>query len=73
MLYSGTKTIPEISKAEVIAPNELVILERELFKAKTMYDSVVGFKGRIKWREEINAVATEIDELRKKTASRNQT
>jgi hypothetical protein len=38
-------------------------LERELKKAQQMYDVVVGFQGRIKWRREIEAVEVEIRKL----------
>ncbi len=38
-------------------------LERELKKTQQMYDVVVGFQGRIKWRREIEAVEMEIRKL----------
>jgi len=38
-------------------------LERELKRAQQMYDVVVGFQGRIKWRREIEAVQTEIRKI----------
>jgi hypothetical protein len=38
-------------------------LERELQKAKQMYEVVVGFQGRIKWRRQIEAVQEELRRL----------
>ena len=38
-------------------------LERELKKAERMYNMVVGFEGRTRWRREITAVRTEIDRI----------
>jgi len=38
-------------------------LERELKRAQQMYEVVVGFQGRIKWRREIDAVQTEIRKI----------
>ncbi|MFW5857162.1 MAG: hypothetical protein ACOCX4_04710 [Planctomycetota bacterium] len=38
-------------------------LERELRKAQHMYQQVVGFEGRLKWRKEMEAVKKEIDRL----------
>ena len=38
-------------------------LERELRKAQQMYEVVVGFQGRIKWRREMEAVQYEIRKL----------
>jgi hypothetical protein len=38
-------------------------LERELQKAQQMYEVVVGFEGRIKWRRQILAVQQEIHRL----------
>lgn len=35
-------------------------LERELRKAEHMYDVVVGYEGRVKWRREMDAVKAEI-------------
>ena len=42
------------------ARERLRSLERELRRAQQMYDIVVGFQGRIKWRREIEGVQTEI-------------
>ncbi|GMV84141.1 MAG: hypothetical protein AMXMBFR7_53250 [Planctomycetota bacterium] len=39
-------------------------LERELRRAQQMYDIVVGFQGRLKWRREIEAVEIEIRKIR---------
>lgn len=38
-------------------------LERELKKAEDMYNMVVGFEGRKRWRREISAVQAEIDRI----------
>ena len=38
-------------------------LERELRKAQNMYQQVVGFEGRLKWRKEMEAVKEEIERL----------
>lgn len=38
-------------------------LERELRKAQNMYQQVVGFEGRLKWRKEMEAVKKEIERL----------
>lgn len=38
-------------------------LERELQKAQQMYEVVVGFEGRVKWRRQIVAVQEEIRHL----------
>jgi hypothetical protein len=38
-------------------------LERELQKAQQMYEVVVGFEGRVKWRRQIVAVQEEIHRL----------
>jgi len=38
-------------------------LERELKKAEHMYDMVIGFEGRTRWRREITAVRAEIDRI----------
>ncbi len=40
-------------------------LERELKKAEHMYQVVVGYEGRVKWRREMDAVKTEIMKLEK--------
>jgi hypothetical protein len=43
--------------------DRLKALERELRKAQQMYEVVVGFQGRIKWRREMEAVQHEIRKL----------
>jgi hypothetical protein len=40
-------------------------LERELRKAEHMYQVVVGYEGRIKWRREMEAVKSEIGKIEK--------
>ena len=40
--------------------DRLRALERELLRARQMYDVVVGTPGRIKWRREMDAVKAEI-------------
>lgn len=64
MIYNDTP------KERTLAPesglrrdDRLKALERELRKAQQMYDVVVGFQGRIKWRREIEAVQHEIRKL----------
>jgi hypothetical protein len=47
-------------------------LERELKKAQHMYEVVVGFEGRLKWRREMEAVRAEIKKL-EEVASREAT
>lgn len=41
----------------------LKALERELKKAQQIYEAVVGFQGRIRWRREVEAVQHEIRKL----------
>ena len=41
----------------------LKALARELRRAENMYDMVVGFEGRIKWRREMEAVKAEIRKI----------
>lgn len=43
--------------------DRLKALERELKKAQQMYEVVVGFQGRIKWRREMEAVQYEIRKI----------
>ena len=45
-------------------------LERELQKAQQMYEVVVGFEGRVKWRRQIVAVQ---EEIRRLNEARTQT
>ncbi len=44
-------------------PERIRALERELQKAEHMYEVVVGFEGRVKWRREMEAVRTELRRL----------
>jgi hypothetical protein len=64
MIYNDTPrektTAPESGMRR---DDRLKALERELKKAQQMYDVVVGFQGRIKWRREIEAVQHEIRKL----------
>ncbi|MFH0910670.1 MAG: hypothetical protein V1918_04070 [Planctomycetota bacterium] len=43
--------------------DRLRALEREFRKARHMYQQVVGFEGRLKWRKEMDAVRKEIERL----------
>jgi hypothetical protein len=64
MIYNDTPkdqtTAPESGMRR---DDRLKALERELKKAQQMYEVVVGFQGRIKWRREIEAVQHEIRKL----------
>ena len=44
-------------------PERIRALERELKKAEHMYEVVVGFEGRVKWRREMEAVRKELRRL----------
>ena len=44
-------------------PERIRALERELKKAEHMYEVVVGFEGRVKWRREMEAVRAELRRL----------
>ncbi len=44
-------------------PERIRALERELKKAEHMYEVVVGFEGRVKWRREMEAVRVELRRL----------
>jgi len=64
MIYNDTP------KDQITAPesgmrrdDRLKALERELKKAQQMYEVVVGFQGRIKWRREMEAVQHEIRKI----------
>lgn len=48
--------------------DRLKALERELKKAQQMYEVVVGFQGRIKWRREMEAVQHEIRKITEQEA-----
>ena len=47
-----------ISRAD--AEERLRVLDRELIKVQEMYDLVVGFENRTRWRSEITAIQTEM-------------
>ncbi|HYF52014.1 MAG TPA: hypothetical protein VEJ63_21575 [Planctomycetota bacterium] len=72
MIYNDTPkdqtTAPESGMRR---DDRLKALERELKKAQQMYEVVVGFQGRIKWRREIEAVQHEIRKLTESEASEN--
>jgi hypothetical protein len=46
-----------------VRERRLHILEAELKKVEEMYDRVVGFENRLRWRREVSAVQTEIETL----------
>ena len=56
------ETISRSSRADM---ERLRALERELKKAEHMYQVVVGYEGRVKWRREMDAVRDEIMKLEK--------
>jgi hypothetical protein len=51
--------------------DRLKTLEREFKKAQQMYEVVVGFQGRIKWRREMEAVQHEIRAVLESEESEN--
>ena len=53
-------TAPE---SDMRRDDRLRALERELKKAQQMYDVVVGYQGRIKWRREMESVQHEIRKI----------
>jgi ribosome-binding protein aMBF1 (putative translation factor) len=53
-------TAPE---SDMRRDDRLRALEREFKKAQQMYDVVVGYQGRIKWRREMEAVQHEIRKI----------
>ncbi|MEI6232978.1 MAG: hypothetical protein WCT04_07995 [Planctomycetota bacterium] len=55
-----TTTAPESGMRR---DDRLRALEREFKKAQQMYDVVVGYHGRIKWRREMEAVQHEIRKI----------
>lgn len=65
MIYDTTKRQKEedepLGRRDDV--ERLRALERELQKAQQMYEVVVGFEGRIKWRRQILAVQEEIHRL----------
>jgi len=52
--------------------DRLRALERELKKAQQMYDVVVGYQGRIKWRREMEAVQHEIRKIAEQESDTEQ-
>jgi len=54
-----------ISRSSRADMERLRALERELKKAEHMYQVVVGYEGRVKWRREMDAVKAEIMKLDK--------
>jgi hypothetical protein len=67
MIYEpGTRRAE--SEGQGDGADELGRAEHELEKAKAMYDAVVGFEGRMKWRKKI-AEAQEAIRLLQETAS----
>ena len=56
--WSRRKNYPRADDRE-----RLQALERELKKAEHMYDMVIGFEGRTRWRREISAVRAEISRI----------
>ena len=64
MIYNDTpKEQTTASESGMRRDDRLKALERELKKAQQMYDVVIGFQGRIKWRREVEAVQYEIRKL----------
>src|ERR1700748_3980694 len=62
-------TAPE---SDMRRDDRLRALERELKKAQQMYDVVVGYQGRIKWRREMEAVQHEIRKIAEQEAETDQ-
>ncbi|MFA4987762.1 MAG: hypothetical protein WC712_14375 [Candidatus Brocadiia bacterium] len=50
--------------AAVRIPKELETLNMQLNKARELYNSVVGFESRLRWRREIRHLEVEIDRVR---------
>jgi len=70
MIYNDTpKEQTTAAESGVRRDDRLKALERELKKAQQMYDVVVGFQGRIKWRREMEAVQYEIRKIMEADAS----
>ena len=64
MIYNDTpREHTTASESGMRRDDRLKALERELRKAQQMYEVVVGFHGRIKWRREMEAVQYEIRKL----------
>jgi len=62
-IYNDTPRERTLSEGGPRRDDRLKALERELKKAQQMYDVVVGFQGRIKWRREIEAVQHEVRKI----------
>lgn len=62
---SGRPVTKSKSKKRKDKRERMETLEREFNRAKNMYEIVIGFEGRMKWRNEMEAVRTEIDKLEK--------
>jgi hypothetical protein len=62
-IYNDTPRERTLTEGGPRRDDRLKALERELKKAQQMYDVVVGFQGRIKWRREIEAVQHEIRKI----------
>ena len=64
MIYNNApKERTNAPESTIRRDDRLKALERELKKAQQMYEVVVGFQGRIKWRREMEAVQYEIRKL----------
>ncbi|HEY3320645.1 MAG TPA: hypothetical protein VGP72_09285 [Planctomycetota bacterium] len=64
MIYNDTpRDQTSAPESDMRRDDRLKTLERELRKAQQMYDVVIGFQGRIKWRREMEAVQYEIRKL----------
>lgn len=68
MIYDPRRRAPLPDGMEKDDADELRRAERDLETARTMYDAVVGFEGRMKWRKKI-AEAQEAIRLLQETAS----
>lgn len=64
-IYSQDEKVPAIE--EKVLPRDdtdrMRALERELRRAETMYQNVIGFEGRLKWRREMEDVKKEMVRL----------
>ena len=66
MIYSDTpRELTQENESHLKRDDQerLRSLERELKRAQQMYEVVVGFQGRIKWRRELDAVQSEIRKI----------
>lgn len=62
---SAVSREPDPGRSSRADAERLRALERELRKAEHMYQVVVGYEGRVKWRREMQAVKSEISKLEK--------